>query len=151
MPANDDCVNPGTAARKSRLLIVDDDDNLRKLLVATFSGAAYEIHEACDGADALRLAVQLRPDVVLLDVMLPGELDGLEVCRRVKARADMKETCIILLTALGQKRDLERGELAGANAYFVKPFSPFRLLELVDAIMAHSYRTDTGKERENAE
>lgn len=116
------------------MLIVDDDRNLRKLLVATFSYGKYEIHEACNGADAVRLASQLRPAVILLDVMLPGELDGLEACRQIKAQPVLKGTTVILLTALGQQNDRRQGELAGADAYIVKPFSPLRLIELVESL-----------------
>lgn len=117
-----------------RLLIVDDDGNLRKLLAATFNDGKYEIHEACNGVDAVRLASRLKPAVILLDVMMPGELDGLEACRRIKAQAALKGTAVILLTALGQKNDRQQGELAGADAYIVKPFSPLKLIELVDSL-----------------
>lgn len=117
-----------------RLLIVDDDGNLRRLLTATFSYGKYEIHQASNGVDAVRLATQLQPSVVLLDVMLPGEFDGLEVCRKIKAQPALKKTHVILLTALGQKKDRELGELAGADAYIVKPFSPLQLIELVESM-----------------
>ncbi|MFA6921172.1 MAG: response regulator [Gallionella sp.] len=117
-----------------RLLIVDDDGNLRRLLTATFSYGKYEIHEASNGVDAVSLAMQLQPSVVLLDVMLPGEFDGLEVCRKIKAQPALKKTHVILLTALGQKKDRELGELAGADAYIVKPFSPLQLIELVESM-----------------
>lgn len=117
------------------LLIVDDDRTLRRLLTATFGSGKYRLHEADNGADALRLAVELRPAVVLLDVMLYGDLDGLEVCRRIKANAALEDTRVILLTALGQQRDRELGESAGADAYVVKPFSPKRLIELVDSML----------------
>ncbi|MCK9202306.1 MAG: response regulator [Gallionella sp.] len=118
-----------------RLLIVDDDANLRRLLVATFGYGKYELHEACNGVDAVRLASQLRPAVILLDVMLPGELDGLEACRQIKAQPELKEIKVILLTALGQQSDRWHGELAGADAYVVKPFSPLKLIELVDSLL----------------
>lgn len=117
------------------LLIVDDDGNLRRLLVATFSYGKYQIHEACNGVDAVRLASQLRPAVILLDVMLPGELGGLEVCRRIKGQPALKETKVVLLTALGQQNDWRQGEQAGADAYVVKPFSPLKLIALVDSLL----------------
>lgn len=117
-----------------RLLIVDDDRNLRRLLAATFGGGKYELHEAGNGADAIRLAMQLHPRVILLDVMLSGEMDGLEVCRQLRAQPELKGTRIILLTALGQQGDRRQGELAGADAYVVKPFSPLALVELVEGM-----------------
>lgn len=125
----------GEAARiPLRLLIVDDDRNLRKLLAATFRGGKYEVHETDNGADAFRLALELRPAVVLLDVMLPGGMDGLEVCRRIRAEAGLNGTKVVLLTALGQQDDRRRGELAGADAYVVKPFSPLQLIDLVASL-----------------
>lgn len=127
----------GSAAR---LLIVDDDRNLRRLLGATFGGGKYEIHEAGNGADAVRLAIQFRPAVILLDVMLPGELDGLEVCRQIKVQPELTETKVILLTAFGQQNDRRQGELAGADAYVVKPFSPLKLVELVESLQGHPGR-----------
>lgn len=118
-----------------RLLIVDDDRALRRLLSATFGFGKYCLYEADNGADALRLAVELLPAVVLLDVMLPGDFDGLEVCRRIRAHAALQGTRVILLTALGQKKDYNLGESAGADAYVVKPFSPIQLIELVDSML----------------
>jgi DNA-binding response OmpR family regulator len=117
-----------------KLLIVDDDRNLRRLLVATFGGGKYEVYEASNGADALTLAMWIRPDVVLLDVMLLGEFDGLEVCRQIREQPVLKGTKVILLTALGQQNDRRQGELAGADAYVVKPFSPLKLMELVESL-----------------
>lgn len=117
------------------LLIVDDDRTLRRLLSATFGLGRYRVHEADNGAAALPLAVELRPDVVLLDVMMPGEIDGLEVCRRIKACAALQHTRVVLLTALGQQKDRELGESAGADAYVVKPFSPKQLIALVDSML----------------
>jgi len=117
-----------------RLLIVDDDRNLRKLLVATFGGGKYEIHEAGNGADALKLAMQIRPEVILLDVMLPGEPDGLGVCRQIRMQSELKGVTVILLSALGQQGDRSRGEQAGVDAYVVKPFSPLKLIDLVESL-----------------
>jgi len=117
-----------------RLLIVDDDRNLRKLLVATFGGGKYELHEAGNGVDALKLAMQIRPAVILLDVMLPGEPNGLEVCRQIKLQPALKGAKVIMLTALGQQGDRSRGEQAEADAYVVKPFSPLKLIELVESL-----------------
>lgn len=131
-PVNEDRGSAGRAL--PRLLIVDDDRNLRKLLAATFRGDEYEVHEACNGADAVRLALELRPAVILLDVMLPGGMDGLEVCRRIRADAALKGTKVVLLTALGQQNDRRQGVLAGADAYVVKPFSPLKLIELVASL-----------------
>lgn len=117
-----------------KLLIVDDDINLRKLLTATFNYGKYKIFEASNGVDAIRMANQIQPDIVLLDVMLPGKFDGFDVCKEIKAQPALKNTYIIMLTALGQKNDHEQGIQAGADAYFVKPFSPLQLIDLIESL-----------------
>ncbi|MDP1125073.1 response regulator, partial [Klebsiella pneumoniae] len=91
------------------------------LIHMTLEFEAYEIHEAADGVTGLRLARALRPDLMLLDVMMPGELDGLQVCQRIKADAELAGIKIVLLTARGQARDREAGSKAGAEEYLVKP------------------------------
>lgn len=117
-----------------KLLIVDDDINLRKLLMATFNYGKYKIFTASNGVNAIRMANQIQPAIVLLDVMLPGEFDGFDVCREIKAQPALKNTYVIMLTALGQKNDQEQGKQAGANAYFVKPFSPLQLVDLIESL-----------------
>lgn len=117
-----------------KLLIVDDDINLRKLLTATFDYGKFKIFVASNGVDAIRMANQIQPDIVLLDVMLPGEFDGFDVCKLIKAQPTLKNTYVIMLTALGQKNDREQGEQAGADAYFVKPFSPLQLIDLIESL-----------------
>jgi two-component system phosphate regulon response regulator PhoB len=96
----------------------------------------YEIHEAADGAFGLRLASAVGPDLMLLDVMMPGELDGLQVCQRIKADPRLKHIKVVLLTARGQARDREAGQQAGADDYLVKPFSPLQLIETIDRLVA---------------
>lgn len=124
----------GQGEHLHKLLIVDDDINLRKLLTATFNYGKYQIFEARNGVDAIRLANQIQPDIVLLDVMLPGEFDGFDVCKLIKVQPALKNTYVIMLTALGQKNDHEQGEQAGADAYFVKPFSPLQLIDLIESL-----------------
>ncbi|UDF36766.1 UNVERIFIED_ORG: response regulator [Shinella sp. XGS7] len=111
------------------VLIVDDHADIRRLIRMTLEFEDYQIHEAADGESALQLAAALRPDVVLLDVMMPGALDGLEVCARLKADTRFAGMQVILLSARGQARDREAGLRAGADAYMVKPFSPLQLID----------------------
>ena len=118
-------------AEKAKLLIVDDHNELRTLLKMTLEYSDYELYEAENGEVALELVQLLKPKVIILDIMMPGTVDGLEVCRRVKSNPDTAETKVILLSAKGQKEDLRNGEKAGADAYFVKPFSPMSLLESI--------------------
>lgn len=111
------------------VLIVDDHADIRRLIRMTLEFEDYQIHEAVDGESALQLAAALRPDVVLLDVMMPGSMDGLEVCARLKAEPRYAGMQVVLLSARGQARDREAGLRAGADAYMVKPFSPLQLIE----------------------
>ena len=115
-----------------RILIVEDHADIRKLIRMTLEYAEYELDEAADGGLGLRLAQLAKPDLVLLDVMMPGELDGLQVCRRIKADPRLAGTRVVLLTARGQVKDREAGLAAGADAYLVKPFSPLQLIETVE-------------------
>lgn len=117
----------------AKLLIVEDQPDIRNLIRATLEFEDYEIHEAQDGRSGLDKFVALRPDVALLDIMMPGEIDGLQLCERIKKNANGSRTCVILLSARGQKADVELGLKAGADAYLVKPFSPLELIETVEA------------------
>jgi DNA-binding response OmpR family regulator len=118
-----------------RVLIVEDQADIRKLIRMTLEFENYEIHEASDGSFGLRMAQAIRPDVMLLDVMMPGELDGLQVCQRIKSDSSMAGTKVVLLTARGQQKDREAGEQAGADDYLVKPFSPLQLIETLEQLL----------------
>ena len=119
----------------TRILIVEDQPDIRKLIRMTLEFGEYELLEADNGADGLNTAIAARPDLVLLDVMMPGELDGFQVCERIKARPDLKHIKVVMLTARGQQTDLNAGEKAGANAYLTKPFSPLELIDTVDRLV----------------
>ena len=121
---------------KGKLLIVDDQPDIRKLIRMTLEFEGYELLEARDGAEAVRLARRERPAIMLLDVMMPGELDGFQVCEMVKADQELASTLIVMLTARGQQSDLQRGRKAGAEAYLTKPFSPLELIDTIDRLVA---------------
>ena len=114
-----------------RILIVDDHAELRKLVRLTL-GPDYEIREAVDGREAMDACHAFAPDLVLLDVMMPGELDGYQVCAAIRADPKLAATRVVLLTARGQRNDRARGLAAGADEYVVKPFSPLALIEMVE-------------------
>jgi two-component system, OmpR family, phosphate regulon response regulator PhoB len=118
-----------------RVLIVEDQTDIRKLIRMTLEFEDYEIHEAADGATGLRLARDLAPDLMLLDVMMPGEMDGLQVCQTVKSEAATQGVKVVLLTARGQARDREAGDQAGADEYLVKPFSPLQLIDTIERLL----------------
>ena len=117
---------------KQKLLIVDDQEDLRKMLRLALGYGKYHLFEAGDGETALAMARAEKPDVILLDVMMPGSLDGLAVCRAIKADPELAGCFVVLLTARGQTADFATGDTAGADAYMVKPFSPSKLVEVVE-------------------
>ncbi len=116
---------------RKKILIVDDLGELRKLIRMTLEFGDYELHEADNGVRALELVESIKPDLIVLDVMMPGELDGFQVCERIKQDKKTREIHVLLLTARGQKSDVEKGKSVGANSYLVKPFSPLELIELI--------------------
>ncbi len=114
-----------------KLLIVEDHADIRKLLRMTLEFDEFDIHEASNGDIGLAMARDIAPDIVLLDLMMPGHLDGLDVCRHIKADLTMQNTKVIMLTARGKASDQEAGTQAGADAYLVKPFSTLQVLETI--------------------
>ena len=121
-----------------RLLLVDDEDNLRSMLDAALRHNGFEVHAVASGRAAIDQAAQVDPDLIVLDVMLP-DLDGFEVCRRL--RADGIRTPVVFLTAKDATEDKVRGLTLGGDDYLVKPFS---LDELVARINAVLRRTGAG-------
>ncbi|MBI5753389.1 MAG: response regulator [Hydrogenophilales bacterium] len=119
-----------------RVLIVDDQSDLRKLIRMTLESVNYELHEAEDGVSALEQIPPLWPDLLVLDIMMPGPVDGLALCGIVKQRPEFGRIKVLLLSAKGQRADLDRGRHAGADGYLVKPFSPLELIQTVDRLLA---------------
>ncbi len=111
----------------AKILIVDDHSDIRRLLAITL-GKGYELLEAQDGLSALDLVRRHAPKLVLLDVMMPGELDGLQVLEKIKADPVSRGTVVAMITARGQAADAEEARRRGADAYFVKPFSPLEVV-----------------------
>jgi two-component system response regulator MprA len=120
----------------STLLVVDDDPNLLRMLRRGLSLAGYTVQAVEDGQTALRLAAESEPDLVVLDVMLPEPLDGLEVARRLRAAGS--EVPIIMLTARDQLADKVAGFQSGADDYLPKPFAFEELLARVGALLRRS-------------
>jgi CheY-like chemotaxis protein len=117
------------------VLIVDDQKNIRELIKITLEFEDYQLTEAESGDRAMEIVGALKPDLILLDVMLPGSIDGYEVCRRVKNDPALSATPVVLLTARAQQADREAAVAAGADHYLPKPFSPKQLLELVRQLL----------------
>jgi CheY-like chemotaxis protein len=119
-----------------KILIVDDQLEVRELVQVTLEIGDYQILAAENGQQALEVAKAEQPDIILLDIMMPGsDVDGLEVCRRLKDDPEMADTTIVMLSAKGQESDIEAGRQAGADDYFTKPFSPIALIEKVEEAM----------------
>jgi DNA-binding response OmpR family regulator len=116
------------------VLIVDDDPLIRSVVRAVLEDSSYDLDEAGSGDDALRVASSRHPDLVLLDVMMPG-IDGFEVAARFKADPKLADAVIVMLTAKDAPADRRRGLAAGADAYFTKPFSPLELLGAISGAL----------------
>ena len=114
-----------------KILIVEDHADIRRLIRMTLEFEPCEIHEAPDALAGWDMARDLNPDLVLVDVMMPGELDGLDMCRAMRANPQLRSVPVIVLSARGASADREAGMQAGATAYLVKPFSPMQLLTLL--------------------
>jgi two-component system response regulator ResD len=130
---------------RGSVLVVDDEPTIGEVVSAYLERAGYETRVAADGVAALEAVAERSPDLIVLDLMLPG-LDGLEVMRRVRERRG-RTSAIILLTAKGEESDRVIGLRLGADDYVVKPFSPAELVARVDAVLR---RVDTVPDREPA-
>ena len=115
---------------RKKILVVDDNADIRRLLKLTIENP-YEIIEADNGETALQLAAQHQPNLILLDIMMPGAIDGLQVLESLKKNPELRHIPVAMLTARGQSSDYEFGMNKGADAYFVKPFSPLLLLQWI--------------------
>lgn len=116
------------------ILIADDEPHVVELVRVTLEDNRVRVFDAGDGETALAVAEALEPDLVLLDVHLP-DLNGLEVCRLLRKHSRLAATNIVMLSAAAQRDDIARGFSAGATDYLTKPFSPVRLLSLVERLM----------------
>jgi len=119
---------------QARVLVADDEDDVRELVVYRLSRSGYDVVEARDGEEALRLAGERTPDLLVLDVMMP-RIDGYELTRRLRAEPATSRVPVILLTARTQENDVSQGFEAGADDYLKKPFNPDELLARVRAVL----------------
>jgi DNA-binding response OmpR family regulator len=121
----------------STILVADDDRDILDLVAFKLSAAGHELITATDGATALTEARRAVPDIVVLDVAMPG-MSGLDVCRELRADSLTTAIPVILLTARGQEADVEAGFDVGADDYIVKPFSPRELQSRVTALLSRA-------------
>jgi len=122
---------------KGRILVVDDEIYIVHILDFSLGMEGYEVITALDGEQALEKARAEKPDLIVLDIMMP-KLDGYETCKILKAEAETKDIPVILLSAKGRNVDQKIGFEVGADDYITKPFSPRKLVERINAILGQS-------------
>ncbi len=115
-----------------RILIVDDKLEIRDLVAETFDTGEYVTLTACNGEEAVETVRSEKPDLVFMDIMMPGAIDGFEATRILKSDPSTKDIPIIMLTAGGQLADQQKGFKVGADGFFTKPFSPIELHRKVE-------------------
>ena len=128
-------------ASQSSLLIVEDERDILNLLNYHFQSQGYSTQAVQDGEQALKILRHSIPDLILLDIMLPG-MSGMEVCQQIRSRKETKDIPIIMLTAKGEEADRISGLECGADDYVVKPFSPKELLLRVQAVLRRGSKSE---------
>lgn len=118
-----------------KILIVDDQLEVRELVEVTLRTSDLTILKASRGEEAVVLARKEKPDLIIMDIMMPGKIDGLEATQILKKDEKTRNIIILILTAKGQKSDISKGEQVGADGYFIKPFSPLELIKKVEEIL----------------
>ncbi|MCF6178547.1 MAG: response regulator transcription factor [Geopsychrobacter sp.] len=129
------------------LLVVEDEEDILALLHFNLIKAGYQVECATCGEEALAVATEKRPALILLDLMLPG-IDGLEICRRLRAAPTTKEIPIIMLTACGEEADIVKGLELGADDYVTKPYSTKVLLARIQTVLRHRAKGQPANEKE---
>ena len=113
-----------------RILVVEDQADLRAILRDLLTGSGYEVVEAADGGEGVAMAKSERPDLILMDIQLPV-LDGYETTRQIRGNSELKTTPIIAVSSYAMKGDEEKARASGCNHYVTKPYSPMQLLRLI--------------------
>lgn len=126
---------------KKRILLVEDEEDIAALIKLQAELAGYKLHVEVDGINGYRAIEREKPDLVILDIMLPGE-NGLDVCRRVKNNPELKNIPILILSAKGEELDIVLGLELGADDYVQKPFSPKVLFSRIKAILRRGRETE---------
>ena len=119
----------------AKILIAEDEPDIRELVTFMLKFAGYEVVAASNGEDAVRTASRERPDLVLMDVRMP-RMTGYDACRMMKANPDLRNVPVVFLSAKGQESEIQSGLEAGAEEYLLKPFSPAELTHRVQGILA---------------
>jgi two-component system, OmpR family, alkaline phosphatase synthesis response regulator PhoP len=127
---------------KEKILIVEDEEDIRELIHFHLFKNKYEVLEASNGSDAIKMTREENPDLLLLDIMIP-ELDGIEVCKKLKEEPQTKDIKIIFLSAKGEEEDIVNGLELGADDYITKPFSPKVLMARIKTVLARNKKNNS--------
>jgi DNA-binding response OmpR family regulator len=127
-------IAPTADSSSARIVVADDEADIRRLIVFTLKRRGHQVFEASSGDEALALIKEVLPDLVVLDVMMPG-LSGPEVTRRLKSNRDTVDIPVLLVSAMGQASEIASGLSSGASAYLVKPFKPQELAAQVSTLL----------------
>jgi DNA-binding response OmpR family regulator len=117
-----------------RILVVEDQDSIRRMIEALVQARGYQVTAVSSGAKAIDVALTDTPDIVLLDLNLPGQYDGFDVCTRLRSDATTRTVPVVIISAMDDDESRARATAAGATAYYTKPFSPIALLKEIDRL-----------------
>jgi CheY-like chemotaxis protein len=117
-----------------RILVVEDQDSIRRMIEALVQARGHDVTAVSSGTKAIDVALTDPPDLVLLDLMLPGQYDGFEVCQRLRADPGTRDVPVVVISALDDDESRSRATDAGATAYYTKPFSPIALLQEIERL-----------------
>ncbi|HEY4104399.1 MAG TPA: response regulator [Polyangiaceae bacterium] len=117
-----------------RILVVEDQDSIRRMIEALVQARGYDVTAVASGTKAIDVAMTNPPNLVLLDLNLPGQYDGFEVCRRLRGDPATSKVPVVIISALDDQDSRNRATEAGATAYYTKPFSPIALLKEIERL-----------------
>jgi CheY-like chemotaxis protein len=117
-----------------RILVVEDQDSIRRMIEALVQARGYQVTAVSSGAKAIDVALTDAPDIVLLDLNLPGQYDGFDVCQKLRADPATHNVPVVIISAMDDDESRARAGAAGATAYYTKPFSPIALLKEIDRL-----------------
>lgn len=117
-----------------RILVVEDQDSIRRMIEALVQARGYQVTAVSTGAKAIDVAMTDTPDIVLLDLNLPGQYDGFDVCQRLRSDPATRTVPVVIISAMDDDESRARATEAGATAYYTKPFSPIALLKEIDRL-----------------
>jgi CheY-like chemotaxis protein len=117
-----------------RILVVEDQDSIRRMIEALVQARGYQVTAVSSGAKAIDVALTDAPDIVLLDLNLPGQYDGFDVCQKLRADPSTRAVPVVIISAMDDDESRARATAAGATAYYTKPFSPIALLKEIDRL-----------------